>query len=108
MGAAMSTKRTPLARPLRHSISETALEAFRRMCELESQCTCPPRDWGGEYWKHQQCAACDAWYDQHGILHRELAMPPWCWPCVENPHAQNPYPEGSPGRSVRAADHLCE
>jgi hypothetical protein len=81
MGAAMSTKRTPLARPLQHLISDRALRAFRHMRRLESQCTCPPRDWDGEYWKHRQCAACDAWYEQHNILHSELAMPPWRWPC---------------------------
>jgi hypothetical protein len=92
----MSTKRTPLARPLQHRITDTALQAFHRMRELENQCMCPPRDWDGEYWKHQQCKACGEWYDQHDILHRELAMPPWRWPCVEHPRAQNPYPEGSP------------
>jgi hypothetical protein len=92
----MNTKRTPFARPLRHPISETALEAFRLMRELEGKCTCPPRNWHGEYWKHQQCKACGDWWEQNSILHDALQLRPWQWPAVENPAAENPYSAGSP------------
>jgi hypothetical protein len=92
MGAAMSTKRTPLARPLQYPISETALRAFRHMCRLESQCTCAPRDWDGEYWKHEQCKACAEWWKQNSILHDALKLRPWQWPAIEKPGDREPVP----------------
>jgi hypothetical protein len=98
------TRRARISHPLRQRFTLAALDAFRRMKWLETQCTCPPRDWAGEYWKHQQCSACDQWYEQHNIMHRELSMPPWRWPCVESPHAQNPFPEGSPAAANWAPD----
>jgi hypothetical protein len=94
--AIMSTKRTPLTRPLQHPISDTALRAFRHMRGLERQCRCPPRDWNGEYWKHEQCKACGEWWEQHSILHDALQLRPWQWPAIENPAATCPYPAGSP------------
>jgi hypothetical protein len=92
----MSTKRTPLARPMRHTISDAALQAFRHMRRLERQCTCPPRDWDGEYWKHEHCKARAEWWEQHSILHNALQLRPWQWPAIENPATENPYPAGSP------------
>jgi hypothetical protein len=52
------------------------LRAFRHMCRLESQCTCAPRDWDGEYWKHEQCKACAEWWKQNSILHDALKLRP--------------------------------
>jgi hypothetical protein len=87
------TRRVPLARRSAAQITPTALEAFRRIRLLETQCTCLPRD--GEYWKHEPCPACDEWRTQQGILCRELAVKAWRWPAVEHPQTANPYPEGS-------------
>jgi hypothetical protein len=76
--------------------SDAAIEAFRKMRELEEQCTCEPRDWEGEYWKHRRCVACDAWWEQHAILADELDdIKLWQWPVVETPGAVPIYPEGS-------------
>ena len=96
MGAAMSTKRTPLARPLQLPILDRALRAFRHMRRLERQCSCPPRDWDGEYWKHKQCKACSEWWEQHSMLHDALQLRPWQWPAIQNPATESPYPAGSP------------
>jgi hypothetical protein len=89
------TRRVPLARRSAAQITPAALDAFRRIRLLETQCTCLPRDWQGEYGKHEPCSACDAWWTQQGILCRELALKAWHWPAVEHPQAENPYPEGS-------------
>jgi hypothetical protein len=75
------------------SFTPAALEAFRKLHALEDQCTCPERDWNGEYWKHQQCAACDAWWEQFGIIHDELRLQPWDF-AVQHPDATSGYPEG--------------
>ena len=40
----MTTKRTPINRPPRDRITPEALAAFRRMHELENECTCPERE----------------------------------------------------------------
>jgi hypothetical protein len=82
-------------RPHDEKLTPAALAAFRKMRKLERQCTCPEIDWAGEYWKRQRCAACDAWWEQHSILHEEMHCAIWQWPCVENPNAVSPYPEGS-------------
>jgi hypothetical protein len=82
----MATNRQPVRRPLQRHITSEALAAFLRMKELDRECTCPPRDWSREnYWKHKPCAACDAWWDQHRIVHQELKCRPWEWPCIERP-----------------------
>jgi hypothetical protein len=88
----MNTKRTPVNPPTRNRFSPTALKTYRRMQKLETQCTCGEPDWSGEYWKHERFKACDQWWDQHRILHRELNAKPWQWPCVETPGAVSPYP----------------
>jgi hypothetical protein len=90
------TRRIRIERPLRQQITTAAMEAFHLIRSLETQCTCLPRDSEGEYWRHQQCPACAEWYAQQEILCRELSLPPWRWPAVEHPQAQNPYPAGSP------------
>src|SRR6516225_9870558 len=78
-------------------ITPEALAAFRKMRELERQCTCPKTDWEGEYWKRPPpCWACDAWWEQHWVLHQALRCEPWEWPCVEHPDTVAPYPAGSP------------
>jgi hypothetical protein len=62
------TRRVPLARRSAAQITPAAMEAFRRIRSLEAQCTCLPRDWEGEYWRHEPCPACDEWWTQQGIL----------------------------------------
>jgi hypothetical protein len=94
-GRIMATKRTPIGRPPRSQITPAAIEIFRRMQAVEAACTCEPVDWGGEYWNHRTCAACEEWWDAHSALWRELRKKPWQWPCVQHPAARCPYPEGS-------------
>jgi hypothetical protein len=89
------TRRVPIARRSAAQITPAALEAFRRIRLLETQCACSPVDWEGAYWKHEPCPACDEWWVQQGIICRELALKPWHWPAVEDPEMDNPYPEGS-------------
>jgi hypothetical protein len=91
----VSTKRTPLNRPGRRQISDAAIAAFRRLRAAGQRCTCAPRDWGGEYWRHVPCNACDEWWAAHNELYRALGLPPWRWPAVADPEAANPYPDGS-------------
>jgi hypothetical protein len=67
---------------------------FRQMERLE--CTCPERDWSGEYWKHTPCAGCERWWELHSLLHDALSLRPFDWPAIESPDARNPYPAGSP------------
>ena len=91
----MTTKRTPLKRRAQRRITPEAVEVFRRMEAAASACTCGPWDWDGEYWKHEQCSACDEWWQAHGHLWVLLDAKPWQWPCVRDPDAISPYPEGS-------------
>jgi hypothetical protein len=93
----MSTKRRPINRPRRDDrFTPAALEAFRKMRELEGRCRCKPRNWAGEYWKHKPCRACDEWWEQHAVLYAELRCKLWEFPCVEHPaDAASPYPKGS-------------
>jgi hypothetical protein len=91
----MSTKRVPISRSPKGRISDAALTAFERLQALELLCSCPPRNGHDEYWKFEPCAACDGWWDEHNILHREIGAKPWEWPCVQSPAVQNPWPEGS-------------
>jgi hypothetical protein len=88
----MSTKRVPIKRTARAQISDAALDAFQTMQQLEHRCECPERDWAGDYSNFAECRACDTWWEQHGILHRELRLPPWQYPAVEHPDAENPWP----------------
>ena len=63
------------------------------MRALAKQCTCEPRDWKADYWKHQPCAACEAWSEEHSKLIHALGLKPW--QDVTDPDAANPYPAGS-------------
>ncbi len=65
------------------------------MEKLRTQCTCAPIDWDGEYWKREQCAACDEWFSHHSVLHDEVGAELWEWPCIYHPDARNPYPVNS-------------
>jgi hypothetical protein len=88
----MATKRTPLRRSgQQRRITPEAVALFKEMEALE--CTCPPRDWEGEYWKHEQCQGCDKWFDLHSRLHDEVGAQLWEWPCIRNRDDPNPYPE---------------
>jgi hypothetical protein len=87
------TKRTPLSRQYRPSITPRAVALFAEMRALV--CTCEPRDWSGEYWKHEPCNACRQWWTLHARLHRELGARLWDWPVIESPLSVCPYPAGS-------------
>jgi hypothetical protein len=89
----MPTNRRRTKRPTKQQFTPRALALFRKIEKIE--CTCPPRDWDGEYWKHEECAGCDLWWDLYGELHDELGAPLWDWPCIQHPDAANPWPEGS-------------
>ena len=94
MGAtAMSSKRKPLNRPPALQITPLAIRLFIEMKAIS--CACAPRDWGGKYWVHEQCAGCKRWWELHAQLHDELRCRPWEWPCIESPEAECPYPPGS-------------
>jgi hypothetical protein len=88
----MTTKRTPIYRPLRRQITAEAVRLFRLMKRIE--CSCSSRDWKGEYWRHTPCEGCERWWRLHSSLHRELCLPPHHWPAIENPEATCPYPDG--------------
>jgi hypothetical protein len=101
----MPTKRTPRNPTRRTQFTTLAVETFRKMEQLSDQCTCdmspPPND---EYkneayqawWKkvHVVCPACEIWWKQHSILHRELHACPALFPCIEYPDSKPP--EGRP------------
>jgi hypothetical protein len=91
----MSTKRTRISRPQRTPIAPRAIALFREMQALETKCTCEPIDWDGKYWEHEQCPACDRWWDLHAELHDEIGAKLHEWPGIETPGARTPYPEGS-------------
>src|SRR6516225_7698800 len=91
----MSTTRRPISRPLRVGITPKALDAFRKMVDVEDKCTCPPIDWEGKYWKRPpNCQACETWWQQNSILCDELRLKPWEWPAVQHFSARSPYSEG--------------
>jgi hypothetical protein len=100
----VTTKRRPINRPPRSQFTAAALAAFRKLQALEKSCTCEPINWNGEYWKHERCPACTAWWVQHKIIHRELKLGVLQWPCVERPGADNPYPEGSEAAALDKPD----
>ena len=89
----MTTTRRPISRPPRRPFTPEALAAFRKMRELEGECTCAKID---REEQPQPCRACDAWWEQHSILHDALHCEPWEWPCVEHLDAVAPYPANSP------------
>lgn len=78
----MPTNRTPRRRAAQIQVTSRAVEAFRRLLELEEQCTCPPP----EYPKfHDLCPACTEWFVQHRIIASEMDARPWEAPCVIEP-----------------------
>jgi hypothetical protein len=64
-----------------------AIGAFRSMPKAEAACKC--EDGSG------LCDACLAWWRWHKILHAELGLRPWQYPCVEKPDTTSPFPTGS-------------
>jgi hypothetical protein len=85
-------------------IPDEALDLFVAMEKCE--CTCPPRDWAGEYW-HQadnECAGCETWWRLNSRLVDLLKLRPWQWPAYTHPDARNPWPEGSYMHSRWAPD----
>jgi hypothetical protein len=89
----MTTNRTPINRHPAVQITPLAISLFQRM--QRCKCTCKPRDWKGEYWKHEECPGCRQWWKLHNRLWDELKCKPWQWPCIEHPESKNPWPEGS-------------
>src|SRR5262249_55603802 len=84
----MATKRIPINRLARGPrFTAEAIEAFRRMHALESQCTCTAD-------VEESCAACDAWWDHHRVLFHELRLKPWEFPAVQIPGTPPTYPTG--------------
>jgi hypothetical protein len=82
----MGSKRTPINRETRRQIMPVAIEAFKRMEQLRTQCGCLLMKHG---WR---CSACDEWWKQHSILHDEVGAKPWEWPAFLDPDDTNPYP----------------
>jgi hypothetical protein len=95
----MSSKRKPLNRPPALQITPLAIRLFIEMKGIS--CACAPRDWGGKYWVHEQCAGRKRWWELHARLHEELRCRPWEWPCIQSPEAECPYPPGSPAALSR-------
>ena len=50
---------------------------------------------GREYWEHEPCASCEAWWVAHNALHDALKLPPWQHPVFSHPDETNPWPEDS-------------
>jgi hypothetical protein len=67
----MATKRTPVHREIRRQFTPEILDVFRRL-----------RD--AEYFSN-------AWWLEHGTLHRQLGCKLWQWPCVEPPGVERNY-----------------
>jgi hypothetical protein len=86
----MPTKRTPTGRLPKSRITPEAIDLFRRMRKLK--CTCAPRDWAGEYWRHETCPGCKEYGRLSAQLESELKLAPW--ESITNPRAQIPYPAG--------------
>jgi hypothetical protein len=82
----MGSKRTPINRETRRQITPVAIEAFKRMEQLRTQCGCLLMKHG------RRCSACDEWWKQHSILHDEVGAKPWEWPAFLDPDDTNPYP----------------
>ena len=76
----MTTKRTPIKRPHRPKITPKAITIFRSMQQLV--CTCPPPTAGGV---PTECPGCAEWLRLHNVLHRELNLRPWQFPCIAVP-----------------------
>ena len=72
----MTTNRTPIKRPAATLITGRALDLFEAMGKL--RCTCPPP----EPLRGEPCPGCKEWFGLHELLHSELKLRPWQWPCV--------------------------
>jgi hypothetical protein len=75
----MTAKRSRLQRLPRLQTLPEVLIAFRKIKELESQCTCSPIA------SEDECPACKAWWKQHEIIRRALQIPPHVWPVLPMP-----------------------
>jgi len=85
--------RLPQSRPPEPTITARAVELFREWDSVE--CSCPDRDWAGEYWKHRRCPGCARAGELHSRLIDELgARPAKPWETIEimRSDAANPYP----------------
>lgn len=93
----MPTNRVPIARMRKRSFTPEAIEAFKRLVEVfdTSECSCPPIDWQGEYWRERpRCASCSAYAKAEGELLALLDLRPW--ELLKNPHRASCFPPGSP------------
>ena len=81
----MTAKRRRIARLRRLTISAEVLEAFREIKKLEKQCNCQPLTSGVDYWKQEECTACQQWWTHQTTIHRALGLPPHFWPCLGEP-----------------------
>ena len=78
--------------------SPLALTTFKQMLALERQCDCT----------NGKCLACRAWWDQHRTLHRELELPPRCYPAVERPGTPCPFATGCAMAKTWEPDHEAQ
>ena len=78
----MPTNRIPLRRAVQIHVTPAAVEAFRRLLELDAQCTCPPPAYPNQ---HEDCPACEQWWERHDIIAQEMGARPWEAPCVIEP-----------------------
>jgi len=69
----------------RRRFPRSAVLIFRRMLRLAADCTC----------QDHSCTACRQSWVEHRNLHRELELPPWCYPAVERPGTPCPFPPSS-------------
>ena len=69
----MTTNRTPIARRSTAMITPVALDAFRRLVALESECVGPPEcePYTSGVPPAMSGGGCN------GLIHRELALKPW-------------------------------
>jgi hypothetical protein len=67
----MTTKRTPIGRSQRPTLTPKAIEVYAQMRQLE---------WGS-----------DEWYDLLMIVHRELRCAPWQIPCLCDEPGASPW-----------------
>jgi len=74
----MTTKRIPLARPLRPSVPDEVLDLFIEM---------------------RECRSSERWWDLHKRLAKLIPHKPWDWPVIEDP--DDP-PDWRPNESARA------
>jgi hypothetical protein len=73
----VTSKRTPIKRgrkPSAPTITPKAIALFREWVAVA--CTCAPRDWHGEHWRHRRCAGCEHRLGLHDQLIDELGIRP--------------------------------